>query len=1150
MDTLLKKAAVITAVMLLGQAVVYAAPGPIATQPLFVGKTPQSNIMFLVDDSGSMNWEYLITNYPAYNANRDRYRCTAINAMWYNANLYREKAADPANDTMEKRLAYTPWRGVDKNGNEYTNRTLATALDNPYAEPTSYRDIKNWYFYEWNDAIVADGKGNGRYDDGECDTSTAVYAKNLSQEQQVDFANWYTYYRKREYVAKRALSQIILDSNARVGLATLHNNESVGVPIKDIDDLSTPIQSDHRTNKKELMKRLFKIDSSGGTPLRRSLERVGKYFHKSQSTPSELFGGLTPSSPILPASENGACQQNFAVVMSDGYWNGGSPNVGNADNDGNTDYDGGQYGDSYSNTLADVAMHYYEGDLAPGLDDVVGPKLDPSAPVPDPLLNRAQHLVTYTVAFGVNGNLSEPPANGHWPEPVRNQASTVDDMLHAAYNSRGEFLSAKNPQELIQRLSDAINSIKSKVGSSSGLALNSSSISSDSAVFRAVFSPEKAWSGDLIRQKIEIISIAGNDKLDFQDEWSAAEKLKAKDPDSREILTFNGSRGVPFRFPADYVHPNADTEISKGQIEDLLFNAPHTSGENSAQVSDNQIYGERLLNYLRGEHTYERGVANTSTIEDNFDKAFRDRVGERLGDIAHSSPVYVAQPNERYPDKIEGADASKSYFAFAKSKANRREMVYVGANDGMLHAFDADTGEERFAYVPSIIFNENSAFGLHYLSSTSYSHIPYVDGGITVRDVYVNGAWRTYLVGALRGGGRGIYVLDVTNPDQVKESNAASKVVKEFTHNDLGFTFSDPVVVKMNDGRWAAVMGNGYNPGPNSDGHAKLFIVYLDGGPDETEYRVLETKNDGDANLIRAGNCEDINSDCNGLSTPLVLDLDRNAKADRIYAGDLHGNMWAFDVSSIDGANWGVAHEKGGNNQPLFTACSKAPCEQNGKVANRQPITSKPVAKSHRFRLSTDYDPSILVYFGTGQFISNGDQANNETQSAYGIWDRGIGGLTRSNLQHQTVSTHNDSRTLTNNAVDYDDKVAEAGWRIDLPADRERIINSFVVGTSVAVFGSIIPDAATCEGNPSGYLMAVDAFTGGEPPFQVFTKANVGTVPLAGIKLEGMPGEISTLHGKDGSTKALTSTHDGTILEIDLNGPGSNARQTSWTTLK
>lgn len=1146
MEKFLQKVMVMMCGSLLGASLAYAAPGQIATQPLFVGKTPQSNIMFLVDDSGSMGWEYLITDYGTYNTDRNRfYRCTAINAMWYNANLYLEKAADPENDTLEKRLAYTPWRGVDSAGNEYRNRTLTTATRNPYSSPNEARDIRNWYFHAWSDTPVADGKGNGRYDNGECG-GPQVYAKDLSAEQQIDFANWYTYYRKRDYVAKRALSQIMIESNARMGLATLHNNSSVGIPVKNVDDLSTPIDYANRTNKNELVKRLFKINPGGGTPLRQSLERVGKYFNQAESTPSQLFGGATPSSPILSSADNGACQQNFAVVMSDGFWNGSNPSVGNADNDNNSDFDGGTFADSHSNTLADVAMHYYERDLSSSLPNLVGPKPDPDV-TPDPLLNRAQHLVSYTVAFGVNGTLTEPPTDNSWPQPIANNATTVDDMMHAAYNSRGEFLSAKNPQELIERLSDAINSIKSKVGSSSGIALNSSSIGADSAVFKAVFSPEKSWSGDVIRQKIERSS-TGDIKL--TDEWSAAEKLKTATPSTRQILTYNGAKGIPFRFPSNYVNPNADTELSVGQIEDLLFDAPHASAATTGQINDNKTYGERLLDYLRGDHTYERGVANTATITSNFGKAFRDRVGERLGDIAHSSPLYVAGPNENYPDRIEGQDAAKSYTAFAQSKANRRKMVYVGSNDGMLHGFDAETGIERFAYVPSLVFNENSAFGLHYLSSVNYSHIPYVDGAVTVRDVYVGGAWRSYLVGALRGGGRGIYVLDVTNPDSVTEANADDKVVTEFTHPDLGFTFSEPSIVKMNDGRWAAVMGNGYNPGSNSDGHAKLFIVYLDNSPTLPNYRILETKDTGDTDLIAAANCEDVNSDCNGLSTPLVLDLDNDYIADRIYAGDLHGNMWSFDVSDTRPNRWGVAHEKNGNNQPLFTACYQSPCNANGKVANRQPITSMPVVKSHRFRLSTQHVPSLLVYFGTGQFIANGDQAITATQSAYAVWDSGDGGLDRSSLQAQNIITGADTRTMTNNAVDYDDALSEAGWRIDLPADRERIVNSFVVGSSVVVFGSILPDAATCEGSPSGYLMAVDAFTGGAPPFEVFTKANIGSVPLAGIKLDSMPGALNPVRDKDGSTTILQGDQEGNIKAIVLNGSGAPARVTSWTTLK
>ncbi|MBB6523825.1 pilus assembly protein [Pseudoteredinibacter isoporae] len=1117
------------------------APGQIANQPLFVGKTPQSNIMFLVDDSGSMGWDFLITNSEVYNTNTQAFfRCAATNAMWYNANLYRKKLADPANDTLEKRLAYTPWRGVDSRGNEFANRTLTTALDNPYGSPDNQVDISEMYFHEWVDAPEADGKGNGRYDPGECKTGRQIRARSLSPEQQIDFANWYTYYRTRDYVAKRALSQIIIEGDARMGLATLHNNRSVGIPVRNIDDLSTPINDENRNNKNALMQSLFEINPGGGTPLRRSLERVGRYFHQNQSTPNRLFGNTSEPSPILSSAENGACQQNFSVVMSDGFWNGRDPNVGNADGDNNTHFDGGRYGDHHSNTLADVAMHYYEEDLAPSLPDLVGTEPDPGL-TPDPRLNRAQHLVSYTVAFGVNGTLEEPPLDGAWPLPVRDQSTTIDDMLHAAYNSRGEFLSAKNPQELIERLSDAINSIKTKVGSSSGIALNRSSISADSAVFKAVFSPEKAWAGDLIRQKLERDHDGG---FKLTDEWSAAEKLKSVSPNDRQILTFNGTRGVPFRFPNDYVSPSANNELSAAQIEDLLFDAPHASAVDSGQIRDNSTYGKRLVDFLRGDHSYESGEADSSAIARNFNKEFRNRVGERLGDIAHSSPVFVAGPNSNYPDKIEGNDSARSYITFAKSWQDRRKMVYVGANDGMLHGFDAETGEERFAYVPALLFNESAAFGLHYLSSENYSHIPYVDGPVAVRDVYVNGAWRSYLVGALRGGGRGIYVLDVSNPDTVNEGNAANSVVKEFTHKDLGFTFSEPVVVRLNDGRWAVVMGNGYNGGSNSDGHAKLFIVYLDN--QSPSYRILETKNNGDADLIAMRNCQDIDSDCNGLSTPLVLDMDNDYIADRVYAGDLHGNMWSFDLSDNNPREWRVAHQDGGRNQPLFTACYQSPCESNGKVANRQPITSMPVVKSHRFRLSRRYVPSLLVYFGTGQFIANGDQGIDAPQSAYGIWDSGSGGLTRGNLQTQIISEVADTRIISNNAVDYDDVLSEAGWYIDLPADRERIINSFVVGSSVAVFGSIIPDAASCEGNPGGFLMAVDLFTGGEPPFEIFTKAHIGSEHLAGIKLSNMPGALSLISDVNGGSKVAYADQEGNVQFITLKGSGSPSRVTSW----
>ena len=1139
-------------ILLAGSQATMAAPGQIATQPLFVGKTPQSNIMFLVDDSGSMGWTYLFADLDDYYNNNERWYCAGANTMWYNPLLYNEKVSDPLNVTLEDRLAYTPWKGADKDGNAYENRTINTGSNNPYSEPNGNVNLGNQYFYIWNDAVVADGKGDGVFQRGECALGTRIYAKDLSAEQQIDFANWYTYYRRRDFVAKRALSEIIYDSNARMGLATLHNHASVGTPIKNVDDLSTPTSSINRANKKNLLGKLFQIAPNNGTPLRRSLRDVGEYFDAGTGTPSSLFGSTSPSAPLLPAADNGACQQNFAVVMSDGFWNGSSPNVGNADGDNNTDFDGGKYGDNTSNTLADVAMHYYERDLSSSLDNIVGfeQKPDDDGNLPDPLLNRAQHLVSYTVAFGVDGTISEPPADGNWPVPVANDDTTVDDMLHAAYNSRGEFLSAKNPQQLIKRLTDAINSIKGRVGTSSALALTSTSFSEGSAIFQANFAPDKGWSGDLIKSTIDTdISAGGNTSLKLTKRWSAADMLKSRGPFDRQIITYNGKRGIPFVFPEDYTNPDNKTELSEAQLDDLMVNAPHSSGSNAQKVEDNQAFGEHMVAYLRGDSTYERGQATVEQIEENFDKTFRYRSGEKLGDITHSSPIFVGAPRFNYPDNLEGADPANSYRAYADNKKNRQEIVYVGANDGMLHGFDAETGREEFAYIPGLLFNEESSFGLHYLSSNTYSHIPYVDGTPSVQDVFVKGKWRTYLVGALRGGGKGIYVLNVTNPNNFVESKAKNISKGEFTHNDLGFGFSQPQIVRLNDGRWAAVFGNGYNSSPNGDGHAKLFIYYLDGksGNSTPEYRILETKATNADPLIVGGDCEDIDSDCNGMSTPLALDLDRDYIIDRIYAGDLHGNMWAFDVSNTDPDEWGVAFEKSGVKVSLLQACSSYPCTK----ATRQPITTKPRAIAHPTRLNADKAPSLMVYYGTGQFVANGDQALAGTQSMYGVWDSGSGGLKRSNLQEQVITASGTNRFLTGNEVDYDENLDEAGWYIDLPTLRERIISPVLTGNSTVLFTTIIPDAATCEGDPDGYLMAVDALTGGQPKFTVFSSANTGiSTPIAGTRLGFMPGALAAQYD-GGETKVfLPDSSDGGIKMLTLTGPNQSSKITSWTTIR
>lgn len=1164
---------------------VVAAPGTIANQPLSTGKEPPSNIMFLVDDSGSMSWDFLKADEAAYNSSAALRRCAAVDALHYDPNQFINhnakldgKITDAAAEgqtlvyTPEDRLYYTPWRGLDHNDVPYEHKSLTSALRKPNASPSALinnkvnlTDLTNSvnkhdYFYKWTDATSGPNH-NDKYDSGECNLNHKIYVHTLSANQQVDYANWYTYYRIRDYVAKKALSEVIVQSSARIGLATLHNNDSVGIPVKDIDDITTPVDDDYKANKKALLKSLFRIRPSGGTPLRQSLERVGKYYSKATDSSTNLFGAVTES-PILPISENGECQQNFAVVMSDGFWNGGDPSVSNADGDNNTKFDKNynnfKYKDSYSNTLADVAMHYYEGDLAPGYADLVGPELDtsPGATPPAQHLNRAQHMETYSVAFGVSGSLTEAPTDGVWPQPVKNTGSTVDDMLHAAHNSRGKYFNAKNPGELVEALLKALTDIGKKSGSASALALNNVNLTANSAFYRAGFNPN-GWTGNL--EKVPLIDDTSGASRKLKagtPVWNAASLLRGKDSSERQVATYNGAKGVAFAFPVDFENPLA-SELSANQVADLLQNKPRSSSASTQNKADNTTYGERMVAYLRGDDTYEqRAGISAATVTSNFNKTFRGRGGSKLGDIIHSSPVYVGKSQFTYPDTLEAV----KYSTYVAQTASRRPMVYVGANDGMLHAFDDETGEEAFAYMPGLLFDDNADNGVQYLASKTYAHLPYVDGSPKVQDVFVDGVWKTYLIGTLRGGGRGMYILDITNPTQNTQARADKWVLGEFTHKDLGYGFSDPQIVKLNDGRWAAVMGNGYNSSPDGDGHAKLFIYYLSGAAGKAKFRVLETKfkvfSDGeleqasDLNVNRS--CKRAKSDCNGMSTPLTLDTDGDYVVDRAYAGDLHGNMWAFDLSSETPTDWAVAYSKNDIPKPLFRACSEKPCRKwfgapinKSKVQNRQPITAKPRAVPHRQRKNSDDAPSLMIYFGTGQFLADGDQANTDLQSVYGVWDAGKeGNLRREHLQAQTLSVISSGhRTVSDNSVDYD---TQSGWRIDLPKTRERIVTSVIKFDDAALFTTIVPDVATCTTSPTGFLMGVDLLTGGKLKSNLLSRA-VGTTGenIAGYSLGASPGQVSAV----GPALAVP-TSDGKVKLFTIESAGESGKLTTWAPLR
>jgi len=295
--------------------------------------------------------------------------------------------------------------------------------------------------------------------------------------------------------------------------------------------------------------------------------------------------------------------------------------------------------------------------------------------------------------------------------------------------------------------------------------------------------------------------------------------------------------------------------------------------------------------------------------------------------MVNSSPIYVGKPRARYPDNWgSGApESSVSYSAFATS-STRVPMVYVGANDGMLHGFNADTGKELIAYIPNEVYPRLSA-----LTSPTYSHKFYVDGSPTVADAFFDNQWRSVLVGGLNRGGQAIYALDITNPASMDET----KVLWEFSDNidndaagdagtefALGYTYSKPAIVRLHNGKWAAIFGNGYNNTVNdgsrsTTGHAVLYIVDLEDG---SVIRKINTK---------AGT----QTAPNGLATVTPVDVDGDFIIEYVYAGDLQGNMWKFDLTDTTPSSWGVAYGTAASPQPLFVA--------KDSLGNPQPITAK-----------------------------------------------------------------------------------------------------------------------------------------------------------------------------------------------------------------
>lgn len=957
-----------------------------------------------------------------------------------------------------------------------------------------------YYRFTGDPAVAAQVDDPRRYE--------AVNMATASAAQQQNFANWYSYYRTRVLMSRTSITRVfgVQDEGLRVVYQNLDpNNQANGNEDRPFRFAAGTTLFNRFTGagRSTFFNRIYRSPASGITPNRAAMIRAGELFR---------FGaGVTNATNAYwegpPLSRELTCRQNFHVHVTDGFTNETTnpalPGAVSAVSltTGRTLPDGRAYstsapesqifwniltpanscgGAQCSPSLARIAFAYWASDLRPDLDNnvppyfgdrttgVTGPAVVGSitnpASVPEIYWNPEndpanwQHMVNYTVGLGVAGVRGFPTDYAAlrtgglaWPGLVNLAPQAVDDLWQAGLVSRGGYYSAADPQELVDSLSAALTSVVARRGTASAATVTSGIIQASTLAFRTGFDSGD-WSGQVFAYRV------GTDgRVIEPPEWEAGGILTARTSDSRVIITAENASGdgIPFRWtalPSDY--------------QASLNDNPATS------VIDDDSLGERRVEYIRGDRSYEINNGGTFRIRSSL-----------LGAVINSGAVVVAGPAAAYSDRSfpggPEASASQSYAQFRQLNRNRRRVIYVGANDGMLHAFDAGsgasgfdaggnpitdfgTGEELWAYVPREIVPN-----LSRMTNENFEFTPYVDNSPVVRDVFVGGRWRTVLVGSLRRGGQGIFALDVTNPN-IDEGDAGDVVMWEFSDDvagaeRMGFTYGRPNISRLANGRWVVVVPGGYNSEQNTpaepqaappdpslpNGGSVLFVLDAATGAELRRFEFAPSVS-------------------RGLTTPTMGDYESDFIDEFAVAGDLQGNLWRFDFTDPSPANWSVVR--------MFRPATDF----------LQPITSAP-------RLFPDTGTGgLIAVFGTGKYLEPGDRsvAGVATQSLYGVRDYGASSgfypINQSQLQAQTLTKTAGvppaaaTFTVTNSAV----TTAQRGWRINLVDLGERGVTSAgaLFSQGIAIFSTIIPNGDDpCLPGLRGNVYVLNAANGGAP---------------------------------------------------------------------
>lgn len=1128
------------------------ASAAVSQNPLVLVEGVAPNMLLTLDDSGSMRFAFSPDTIGS-DSDTKRVKSSDFNPMYYNPNIKYEipvffdengkeitlstsftrayhNGFDTSVGSVDLSKSYqVSWDvPIDKKPSDYsysssTNYTAPTGrlyrlAENPndFSSRDRTRGVPA-YYYKYNQSA------------GCTKTNDNCYSRvNVGADERQNFAIWYSFYRNRALATLSAASIAFstLESNIRISWQALNACNS-------LDNSATACKSTFgpytEKQKGDLYSWLKTMPFDGGTPLRDSLKRAGDFLTKEKAWQKYPLGN-----GINNAENTLACRPSYHVLMTDGMWNGvvTAPSPLKHDNTAFNLPDGRQYTakspykSNSSETLADLAMHYWATDLRPGLANRVPTYIpyknaNPDTEYWDPRNNPAnwQHMSNFIVGLALTNSLSDasvPWGGGThegqgyqnllsgtaWPAASSGSNNNVYDLWHAAINSRGEFYSVDSPEDMVKAFRDILSRIAERQSTASMPAISSEVVDEgegDTATqqlysyfYQSSFDSTD-WSGSLQKLKRYTKYIDGERK-DFKeliwqasaDAWESRNIVMAKNSNTlHKFTTANASVALK----------NALNKTPEGQV-------------------DNK-WTERL-EYIRGNRSKE---GNPYRVRSSI-----------FGDFLGSQPVVVA--GARYlvsaANKIEG---NNKYSAFLDEQKSRRSQLYVGGNAGMLHAFDTSEGKEKFAFVPTAVFDK-----LSRLTDPKYSHQFYVDGTPVVADVYDGNNWRTVLIGTLGAGGKGIFALDITDPDGIKL--LWEKGEDDFGAVKLGYSFSRPTVARLHNGRWAVVTGNGYEAAGASNGKAALYVIDAING---TLIKSLEVQGEGSEN---------------GLSTPKLVDFDADGIADYAYAGDLQGNLWRFDLlgqsanpNRTDGPIYGDKTGSTNNfkvsygGKPMLKARVAAVDINNEPIIAKQPITAPPTIIRHPNR--TGY----LVVVGTGKYFEDGDgKGAPYVQSVYGIWDEKTKAeptseltINRNSLVQQSfieevvaynavANVNRDARIVSDNPVNWE---VNRGWVLDLKLGSElsgeMVINDMVSVGNTLLFQTLIPNDDPCAHGAGNWMYAINPVTGGKTLRHVFDtryEADGKIQIVSGIKF-GDPGGVPLNFTPDGAEIPSSSGPEG-----------------------